>query len=59
MAKKTNGYIKAFFVALAIAGIIWNAAVLHNEVNHMKEDIQEIKSEVEFISCYLIERGEK
>lgn len=59
MAKRNNGYIKLFFIVLAIAGIIWNAAVLHNEVSHMKDDIREIKTEVEFISTYLIERSNK
>lgn len=44
MAKnKLNGWIKMFFAALAIAGIIWNAAVLHNDVKHIKADIEEIK----------------
>jgi len=41
--KKNNEYIKLFFIGLAIAGIIWNAAVLHNDVKHIKADIQEIK----------------
>ena len=38
-----NGYIKLFFIGLALAGIIWNAAILHNDVKHIKADIQEIK----------------
>ena len=45
MAKnKFNGYIKLFFIGLAVAGIIWNAAILHNDVKHIKADIQEIKT---------------
>lgn len=44
MAKnKTNGYLKYFFIGLALAGIIWNAAVLHNDVKHIKADIRDIK----------------
>lgn len=47
MRKKLNGYIKWFFVILAVtsaaAGIIWNAATLHNDVKHLKEDVREIK----------------
>lgn len=44
MAKiKLNGWVKLFFLSLALAGIIWNAAVLHNDVKHIKADIQEIK----------------
>lgn len=44
MKKEINGYIKLFFIGLALAGIIWNAAVLHNDVKHIKADIQEIKT---------------
>ena len=44
MAKKQlNGYTKLFFCGLAIAGIIWNAAVLHNDVKHLQKDVAEIK----------------
>lgn len=39
-----NGYVKWFFIALAVAGIVWNAATLHNDVKHIKADIQEIKT---------------
>ena len=31
------------FVILALAGIIWNAATLHNDVKHLKADVKEIK----------------
>lgn len=37
-------WIKIFFAVLALAGIIWNAAVLHNDVKHIKADIVEIKA---------------
>lgn len=37
-------WIKIFFAVLALAGIIWNAAVLHNDVKHIKANIQEIKA---------------
>lgn len=44
MAKnRLNGYARWIIVALAVAGIIWNAAVLHNDVKHIKADIKEIK----------------
>ena len=54
MEKKFNGYIKWIGTALAIAAIIWNAATLHNDVKHLKEDVKDIKT-------YLInlERGKK
>ena len=41
---KLNGYVKLFIIGMALAGIIWNAAVLHNDVKHIKADIQEIKA---------------
>lgn len=41
---KLNGWVKIFFAALALAGIIWNAAILHNDVKHIKADIVEIKT---------------
>ena len=44
MAKnKLNDWVKMFFIGLALAGIIWNAAVLHNDVKHIKTDINDIK----------------
>ena len=45
MAKNTfNGWAKKFFVGLAIAGFIWKAAILQNDVKHIKADIVEIKT---------------
>ena len=46
MAKR-NGkdYAKWIISALAVAGIIWNAAVLHNDVLHLKGTLAEIKEE--------------
>lgn len=49
MAKKINGYAKMIMVAIAIAGIIWNAATLHNDVKHLKNDMQELKKDIEQI----------
>ena len=47
MAKdRLNGWIKIFFIALAVAGIIWNAAVLHNDTAHIERDITEIKRDI-------------
>jgi len=59
MNKKLNGYIKWFFVALAILGILWNAITLQNDVLHLKEDITEIKADVKEINRYLLERGKE
>ena len=41
---RLNGWAKIFFAGLALAGIIWNAATLHNDVKHIKADIVEIKT---------------
>ena len=57
MTKKLNGYIKWFFVIFAVAGILWNAATLHNDVLHMKTDIAEIKQQLTKINEYLLERA--
>lgn len=46
MSKKTNGYIKWVFVGLAIAGIIWNAATLHNDVKHLQNEIKQLKADM-------------
>ncbi len=59
MAKKTNGYIKKVGVGLAIAGIIWNAAILHNDVKHINKDIQEIKVDIQDIKTYLLTERSK
>lgn len=40
MAK--NG-AKWILVSIAVAGIIWNAATLHNDVGHLEEDMAEMK----------------
>lgn len=44
---KHNGkdYAKWIISILAVAGIIWNAAVLHNDVKHNKDTLAEIKQE--------------
>jgi hypothetical protein len=47
--KKINGYIKWIGTALAIAAIIWNAAVLHNDVKHIVKDLTKIEQRLEKI----------
>lgn len=47
MNKKINGYAKWVAVIITIitmfSGIVWNAAILSNDVKHIKKDILEIK----------------
>ena len=57
--KKLNGYIKLFFVALAIAAIIWNAATLHNDVAHIVKNLEKIEQRLEKIEQRQLERGKE
>jgi len=57
MTKKINGLAKWIVVAIAVAGIIFNTAILYNDVKHLKGDIAEIKIEVKDITHYLLERS--
>jgi len=60
MAKRLNGVAKWIVVAIAIAGIIFNTAILYNDVKHLKNDITEIKQELKEINRYLLtERSKK
>jgi len=59
MRKKLNGYIKWFFVILAAAGIIWNAATLHNDVSHIIKNLEKIEQRLGKIEERQFERGEK
>jgi hypothetical protein len=43
---KINGLKKWLPWILVIGGIIWNSAILHNDVKHLKTDIAEIKQDV-------------
>lgn len=46
MAK--NGTIAKWILAsIAIAGILWNAAVLHNDVGHLKDEFAEGNKRIE------------
>lgn len=56
MANKINGWVKKFFLGLAVAGIIWNAATSFNDVKHLKREVAEIKNEVKEIRTILLSR---
>lgn len=44
---KHNGkdYAKWILCIIAVAGIVWNAATLHNDVKHLKNALIEIKQD--------------
>ena len=65
MTKKFNGYAKWALVTLAFLGIMWNAVTLHygvkenaavlrNDVTHLKEDVADIKLSISGINSYLL-----
>lgn len=54
MKKKLNGIAKWVIVSIAVAGIIFNTAILYNDVKHLKADIAEIKQEMKEITQYLL-----
>ena len=68
MAKKLNlnGMARWIIVALAVAGIIWNTAILHNDVRHLSTKIEELKAsyvlldeKIDKILLSLAERGKE
>lgn len=54
--KKLSEYIKLFFIGLAVAGVLWNAAILHNDVWHLQKSLDEVKEQVKLIQTYLLEQ---
>ena len=51
MAKgKLNGYLKLIgiiiTVAVLVGTVIWNTAILHNDVSHITADISQIKDSI-------------
>jgi len=47
--RKINGAAKWILVALAMSGVIWNAAILHNDVKHLKDSQKAIEQELKEI----------
>ena len=54
MTKQMNSKAKWIIVALAVAGLIFNSGVLYNDVKHLKEDLAEVKQEIQYLREYLI-----
>lgn len=54
MIKRMNGLARWIIVAIAVGGLIFNSAILYNDVKHLKGDIAEIKQEIKEIRQYLL-----
>lgn len=54
MTKKLNGLAKWIIVAIAVVGIVFNTAILYNDVKHLKDDMTEIKLDIKAINTYLL-----
>lgn len=56
MAKKNgNGLARWIIVALAVAALIFNSGVLYNDVNHLKEQVTELKEEIKILRMVILE----
>lgn len=53
--KKMNGIARWIIVAIAVSGIIFNTAILYNDVKHLNKQVQEIKQEIRDLRQYLME----
>ena len=56
MKTKLNGIARWVIVAIAVSGIVFNTAVLYNDVKHLNRQIQEIKQEIRDLRNYLLEK---
>lgn len=56
-SSKAKGYAQWIFVVIAIAGIVWNAATLHNDVKHLKGDLAEVKEGLKEIKAAVFVPG--
>lgn len=52
--RKANGLAKWIVVAIAIGGILFNTAILYNDVNHLKKQMQEVKQEIRDLRNFLL-----
>ena len=54
MSKKLNGYIKLILAAITVGTLVFNTAILWNDVKHLKADVVEVKQSVKFLTSYLL-----
>ena len=57
--KSGNGRARWIIVALAVAGLIFNSGILYNDVKHLKDDVAEIKAEIQYLRQCLINESNK
>lgn len=55
--KERNDTAKWIIVAIAIATIIFNSAILYNDVKHLKRAVTEIKMDVKSINAHLLHKS--
>lgn len=53
---KINGLARWIIVALALGGILFNTAILYNDVKHLKKQMQEVKQEIRDLRNYLMSK---
>ena len=56
MSKKINGYIKLILAAIAVGTLVFDTAILWNDVKHLKADVVEVKESVKFLTSYLLDK---
>lgn len=54
--KKPNDIAKWIVVALAVGAVIYNTAVIHNEVKHNTQAIQALRRDIKDMRTYLMEQ---
>ena len=52
--KKPNDIAKWIVIALAVGAVIYNTAVIHNEVKHNTKAIQEIRQDIKDMRIYFM-----
>lgn len=65
MGKKFNGYARWIIVIIAVAGIIFNTAILYNDVKNLKsqiaqkankDDVVRIEGKLDWLCKYLLKK---
>ena len=51
---RVNSLAKWVIVVLALGGILFNTAILYNDVKHLKKQMQEVKQEIRDLRNYLM-----
>ena len=57
MVKKLNGSVKWVIVALALLTVVFNSGILYRDVQHLREEVSEIKGDVKDLRNCLMGNG--